>query len=626
MIEPEILIGDCLETLASVPDDTVHTCVTSPPYFGLRDYGRDGQLGMEPTPDEFVEALVRIFREVRRVLRDDGTVWLNLGDSYASGGRKSRDSDAKLEQRGMSVRPTDPDGIKPKDLIGIPWRVAFALQADGWYLRQDIIWQKPNPMPESVRDRCTKAHEYVFLLSKGPRYYYDHEAIKEPAKEWTGRAGTFDRSGNAVADHVLPGQAAAQHRPRPSKRRGEFAGKTEAMSATGQNAFRAVVPTRNKRSVWSVASRPYKGAHFATFPPDLVLPCVLAGAPEGGIVLDPFGGSGTTAGVAVAHDRLAILCELNPEYAELVPERIEWIKGYYEKKQNPNTRKEDEAMTDLTNVQIESGVPFNKAEAKKMPAKNEPHPLEPKLRVMAPGDSFFVPDIEAKDMQKVMRLGDRIGVYLHAKTMKDPDGARTWRRNLDQLPKGRRVSIAQKVESGEFEPEDLSYQKDGRTAPVDSPLQTEEQGTLYWHSEEDDRYYKTVTGDDTEWFRDNCEEVTEEAYRGRTRWWGFEDGSKPAVTQTPVAGQGYEEDTNAYELFGEEYADAMQAWEARNKTTPKLRYFLNEKTNTPIRVESTRSGRYVCDPDNFIEISEKEYDEARETATTEDDDDEFADL
>lgn len=293
-------VGDCLGSLRAMPDDSVHCCVTSPPYFGLRDYGVDGQIGLEPTPDEFVQALVTVFREVRRVLRDDGTLWLNLGDTYSSGGRKYRDGDDKLAQRGMTTRPDD--GAKPKDLLGIPWRVAFALQADGWYLRQDIIWHKPNPMPESVRDRCTKAHEYVFLLSKSPRYFFDGEAIKEPVS-----ASTVER----LAQPTLAQQTGSARVP----------GKTNGtMKAVGGS------DTRNRRSVWTVTTKPFKGAHFATFPADLIKPCILAGCPVGGTVLDPFGGSGTTAGVALAHGRNAVLCELNPEYAKLVPARIESIR------------------------------------------------------------------------------------------------------------------------------------------------------------------------------------------------------------------------------------------------------------------------------------------------------------
>lgn len=301
MSEYEVLIGDCLSSMSALPDQSVHCCVTSPPYFGLRDYGQEGQIGLEPTPDEFVEAIVAVFREVRRVLRDDGTVWLNLGDSYARTGGTDRKVSATAKA-GNTRRSMDqiadrtsraPSGLKDKDLIGIPWRVAFALQADGWYLRQDIIWAKPNPMPESVRDRCTKAHEYIFLLSKSPRYYYDHEAAKEPSSE-------------------------------PNRKRSDqFGGKKykEGVWHSDGSIFTGS-PTRNRRSVWTVTTRPYKGAHFATFPPALIEPCILAGCPEGGIVLDPFGGSGTTAGVAVAHKRKAIICELSQDYAQLIDERV----------------------------------------------------------------------------------------------------------------------------------------------------------------------------------------------------------------------------------------------------------------------------------------------------------------
>ncbi len=301
----QLLIGDCLDTLKTLPAQSVHTCVTSPPYFGLRDYGQEGQIGLEPTPDEFVDALVRVFREVRRVLRDDGTVWLNLGDSYVANRgntaeKQGYDNKAAGGTAGLPVKTWKIPG-KPKDLIGIPWRVAFALQADGWYLRQDIIWHKPNPMPESVRDRCTKAHEYVFLLSKSPKYYYDHEAAKEPAV-------TVGDTRHLRTDKTATVRLSPSGRLKNGKPQGE---------------------TRNRRSVWTVTTRPYKGAHFATFPADLILPCILAGCPEGGTVLDPFGGSGTTAGVALAHGRNAVLCELSPEYAALVPERIDWTTDYY---------------------------------------------------------------------------------------------------------------------------------------------------------------------------------------------------------------------------------------------------------------------------------------------------------
>ena len=303
-----ILEGDCIEQMRGLPDASVNCCVTSPPYFGLRDYGMAGQIGLEDTPDAFVARLVEVFREVRRVLRDDGTLWLNLGDSYARAGGWSNNNGLDGVKRDDGTRAKSnmtgrggasqklPPGLKYKDLIGIPWRVAFALQADGWYLRQDIIWSKPNPMPESVRDRCTKAHEYVFLLSKAPRYYFDSEAIKEPA---SGRETYFG-----------------------SDRYSKGSGRNDAGK---YNPTRC--ETRNRRSVWTVTTKPFKGAHFATFPPDLIEPCILAGCPVGGTVLDPFGGSGTTAGVAIKHGRGAILCELNPKYAALAPERVRSIAG-----------------------------------------------------------------------------------------------------------------------------------------------------------------------------------------------------------------------------------------------------------------------------------------------------------
>ena len=309
-----------------MPERSVNCCVTSPPYFGLRDYGHEGQLGLEPTPDEYVKKMVEVFREVRRVLTDDGTLWLNIGDSYASykDGKAVPDS-----TRGDSTGTAVPKGfvrnrmassfeataIKNKDLIGIPWMLAFALRADGWYLRQDIIWHKPNPMPESVTDRCTKAHEYVFLLSKSAKYFYDNEAIKEIAV--CGSRGSEFHTGK-TGEHQL----GRSQKVRPSKKRGEFEGKNVL---PGKEAFRAVVEMRNRRSVWSIATRPYKGAHFAVFPPDLIEPCVLAGCPVGGVVLDPFGGSGTTGGVALKHGRSAVLCELNPDYVDVMQQRIESI-------------------------------------------------------------------------------------------------------------------------------------------------------------------------------------------------------------------------------------------------------------------------------------------------------------
>ena len=296
-----LLIGDCLESLRTLPDECVHCCVTSPPYWGLRDYGHDGQIGLESTPEAYVAKMVEVFREVRRVLRKDGTLWLNLGDSYAAssntGGTNSIQGSAKRMGAMTSKGHGIPTGLKPKDLCGIPWRVAFALQADGWYLRQDIIWHKPNPMPESVTDRCTKAHEYIFLLSKSAKYFYDAEAVSEQA---TGRD---------------PGNVGHKY-----QQAGVYA--TESASQQSGLASVGARDTRNRRSVWTVSTQPYSGAHFAVMPSDLVEPCILAGCPEGGTVLDPFAGSGTVAQVAIAHGRQTIACELNPSYGELIQERI----------------------------------------------------------------------------------------------------------------------------------------------------------------------------------------------------------------------------------------------------------------------------------------------------------------
>ena len=311
-----ILIGDCLASLRGLPDQSVHTCVTSPPYFGLRSYlpadhpQKALEIGLDETPEAYVARLVEVFREVRRVLRDDGTLWLNLGDSYGSAGGDiftgfnarysgtgvdgGKQADIGASAKAAGVRNT---GLRPKNLLGIPWRVAFALQADGWYLRQDIIWHKPNPMPESVTDRCTKAHEYLFLLSKSARYFFDAEAIKERAVK--GASGSTFNSGK-TATHQM-GRSSDKDRQESE--------------------------TRNRRSVWTVTAKPYSGAHFATFPPDLIEPCILAGSPRGGTVLDPFGGSGTTAGVAIKHGRRAVLCELNEGYEQLIHARIRSIAG-----------------------------------------------------------------------------------------------------------------------------------------------------------------------------------------------------------------------------------------------------------------------------------------------------------
>ena len=317
-----VINGDSSLELQFLPSQSAHCCVTSPPYFGLRDYGVDGQIGLERTPQDYIDQLVEVFREVRRVLRDDGTLWLNLGDSYnAYNGNRGKST--SFQSATDEACPSLPKGfglsdtsLKNKDLIGIPWRVAFALQADGWYLRQDIIWHKTNAMPESVRDRCTKAHEYIFLLSKSPKYYFDNEAIKEPAV--CGANGSEFHTGKN-GEHQL---GRASKKPRPSAAKGSFNGKTEVMASTGQNAFRAIVDMRNRRSVWTVSTKPYKAAHFATFPADLIEPCVLAGCPEGGTVLDPFAGSGTTLQVARSNHRKSIGIELNPEYCGLICDRL----------------------------------------------------------------------------------------------------------------------------------------------------------------------------------------------------------------------------------------------------------------------------------------------------------------
>ena len=295
-----IIVGDCRESLKTLPDASVQCCVTSPPYWGLRDYGHPDQIGNEPTPEEYVESLLAVFREVRRVLRDDGSLWLNLGDSYSSNGgsRPNGSSDGQLGRGTPPIAGSRKAVRKPKDLIGVPWLVAFALQSDGWWLRQDIIWAKPNPMPESVTDRCTKSHEYVFLMSKSERYFYDAEAIKEPA--------TNRPCGNT--------------RPTKAARTGEELHRTTANLHNIE-----AKQNRNRRSVWSISTKPYAGAHFATMPPQLAEICVLAGSKPGDTILDPFGGAGTTAAVAIKHGRSAMIVELNPGYVELIPGRVRSI-------------------------------------------------------------------------------------------------------------------------------------------------------------------------------------------------------------------------------------------------------------------------------------------------------------
>lgn len=315
-----IIQGDALERLRDLGDESVQCVVTSPPYWGLRDYGTEGQLGLEKTPHEYVDNLVQIFREVRRVLKDDGTLWLNLGDSYAgSWGNQSRPENrgkqrAITKEQIQNFKPYGDltnatktgsrertPGLKPKDLVGIPWRVAFALQSDGWYLRQDIIWHKPNPMPESVRDRCTKAHEYIFMLTKSRSYYFDVEAIKEKSVKTKAAGGGKKYSENAVFAHRKD---------------------TQNLDKCGKKYYEK----RNKRTVWTVTTKPFKGAHFATFPPDLIEPCILAGSAPGDVVLDPFFGAGTVGVVSQKHKREFIGIELNENYVELAAKRIKGEK------------------------------------------------------------------------------------------------------------------------------------------------------------------------------------------------------------------------------------------------------------------------------------------------------------
>jgi DNA modification methylase len=408
----KILIGDCRERLRELPDASVNCCVTSPPYFGLRDYGTaqwdggeidcpheptaewisrkstanaalgggtanmgaaakgrfynadgscpcgatriDRQMGLEPTPDEFVAGMVEVFREVRRVLRDDGTLWLNIGDSYAgSWGARGRGEGTNAARPDLEAKHgTDApnrrvQGCKPKDLIGIPWMLAFALRADGWYLRQDIIWSKPNPMPESVRDRCTKAHEYLFLLSKSPVYFYDQDAIAEPlglasvrrlAQDTVAQMGSDRVPGKTNGTMKAVGRRAAgnkTHKYETAYNEGDEVHRTKAGLVGFAERERAKVEagdlegTRNKRSVWEVATQPFSEAHFATYPPALIEPCILAGCPKGGTVLDPFGGAGTTGLVADRLGRNAVLIELNAEYAAIAERRLNADAGLF---------------------------------------------------------------------------------------------------------------------------------------------------------------------------------------------------------------------------------------------------------------------------------------------------------
>jgi DNA modification methylase len=307
----KIYQGDCIEVLKTFPDNSIHCCVTSPPYYGLRDYGQDGQIGLEETPEAFVQKLVEVFREVKRVLKDDGTLWLNLGDSYWGGGWKGSQTDLSGTKQGTNAGTLcgkdlkkDPKHpiIKSKDLVGIPWMVAFALRADGWYLRQDIIWHKPNPMPESVTDRCTKSHEYIFLLSKSQRYFYDADAIKDRMVPSSIKRNQSGWNGN--------------------EDRGYVSGKQNHISKyMGSNAAKEA-EFANKRSVWTITTKPFSDAHFATYPEDLIVPCIKAGCPKGGIVLDPFGGAATTALVAHKLRRDWVMIELNQDYINIAEKRL----------------------------------------------------------------------------------------------------------------------------------------------------------------------------------------------------------------------------------------------------------------------------------------------------------------
>lgn len=364
----EVHIGNCLDTLRELPDESVDCCVTSPPYWGLRDYGGGGmiwggdqecehdwegftrpsentrnndnslqlksaywtpqeqafctkcdawfgQLGLEPTPQQYVKNMVLIFEEVRRILKPQGTLWLNLGDSYCGTGHKGTEMKDKKHPEGRNGQVfavnKKIDGLKRKDMVGIPWRTAFALQEAGWWLRQDIIWAKPSCMPEPVKDRCTKSHEYIFLFAKSEKYFFDHLAIKEPIGHHMERR--IER-GSTIVPSNKHTQEARMGKPESNQ-----------MFAKESTLQQIAANGRNKRDVWWVSPKPYPEAHFAVYPPDLIEPCILAGCPHGGVVLDPFGGSGTTAGVAIKHGRKAILCELNEEYAELIPSRIESI-------------------------------------------------------------------------------------------------------------------------------------------------------------------------------------------------------------------------------------------------------------------------------------------------------------
>ena len=332
-----VLVGDCRAVLRSLPSESVQCCVTSPPYWGLRDYGHADQIGQEATPELFVQTMVEVFREVRRVLKADGTCWLNLGDTYAAGGLgmgsgKQRTNHGSCNGNHIEKARKAPEGYKPKDLVGIPWMTALALRADGWYLRQDIIWAKPNPMPESVTDRCTKSHEYIFLLSKSERYLWNQDAIAEPVADATvqriqqATLDTQEGSGRVPGKTNGKMKAVVNESARKALRT-DVESRHRSSIPGGQSLCAEPKATRNKRSVWNVPTAPYKEAHFATYPPDLIKPCILAGTKPGDMVLDPFGGSGTTGQVALELGRKATLIELNPDYAKIIDQRTAITPG-----------------------------------------------------------------------------------------------------------------------------------------------------------------------------------------------------------------------------------------------------------------------------------------------------------
>lgn len=333
----KVITGDALNILKRIADNYIDCCVTSPPYFGLRDYGVKGQIGLEESPQQYINKLVEVFREVRRTLRPDGTLWLNIGDSYAGSG-KGRNKDGLFNEKAANIqsygqrkscitKTVTSQGAKRKDLIGIPWLLAFALREDGWYLRQDIIWYKPNCMPESVIDRCTKSHEYIFLLSKSPKYYFDYEAIQEPAVGFNnippaGSNGTLTPNSRRRKGNAKTFRGGGAYTGGKS-----FDNNTDAKRASHGNTLNET-GLRRKRSVWSVSTVGSKTAHFATFPEKLIEPCILSGCPSGGTVLDPFLGSGTTAISALKNGRNCIGIELNPEYAEMAKRRLHEIGKY----------------------------------------------------------------------------------------------------------------------------------------------------------------------------------------------------------------------------------------------------------------------------------------------------------